>query len=64
MSFLLVRAALAHKMGINRTVIADYEVERATVHGDILIRFSYELDVSADYLLGITDDPTSHWNKG
>ncbi len=51
---------LADKAGCSQTAIVDYENERRpNISGDILIRLAAALGVSADYLLGKTDDLVS-----
>jgi len=49
----LTQKELAEKIGIDRTVIANYEVGRAHIYDEILARLSLVLNVSVDLLLGI-----------
>ena len=44
---------LAQKIGIERTVIANYEKDRLRIYDDMLGRLALALGISADKLLGI-----------
>jgi len=48
---------LADKIGINRYLVSDYELGRARIYDEMVKRFAIALKVSADYLLGLKDDP-------
>lgn len=50
---------LAEMMNCNRQKIADWERGKSTPSADDLILLSKTFDVSADYLLGISDAPTT-----
>ena len=49
----LTQTQLAEKIGITQAVVSDYEVRRAHLSDEMLIRFSLALGVSVDYLLGL-----------
>lgn len=49
----LTQTDLAHKIGITQSVISDYEVGRAHLNDEMIIRFSIALGCSADVLLGL-----------
>ena len=48
---------LAHSLGKDRTLISHVEAGRAGLLVNGLVRAAQVLDVSADYLIGLTDDP-------
>lgn len=50
---------LAKKIGITRQSLSLYEKSERTINIDILLRISKVFDVSADYLLGVTDNKTT-----
>lgn len=52
----LTQTALAQTIGITQSVVSDYEVGRARLSDEMLIRFALALKTSADYLLGLKDD--------
>lgn len=54
------QAALARKLNITRKAVADWEKNEALPSFDSIIALAYAFDVSADYILGMTDDPTPH----
>ena len=51
----LTQKELAKKIGIDRTVIANYEIGRAHIYDQILARISIALNISSDLLLGIKE---------
>jgi transcriptional regulator with XRE-family HTH domain len=53
----LTQQQLALKMGILNYLISDYETERRRLYDEMLIRFAIALEVSLDYLVGLSDDP-------
>ena len=44
--------------GYERSMISHVEAGRATLHFDALVKAARALDVSIDYLAGLTDDPS------
>ena len=53
------RRALAKKAGLNEFHLANVERgKRLHVEGDTILKLAQALGVSADYLIGLTDDPT------
>ena len=51
----LTQEGLAEKIGITRSVIANYEKDRLRIYDEMLIRIAMALSVSTDDLLGLTD---------
>ena len=51
----LTQKELSEEIGVNRTLIANYELGRAHVYDDTLASIAMALNVSADILLGIKD---------
>ena len=47
------QTALAEKIGIVQSLVTDYECDRLRMHPEMVVRFAYALDVSADELLGL-----------
>jgi len=58
----LTRQQLAEKIGTSVGIIYFYEKNRKIPSAEILKRIAEAFNVSADYLLGLTDDPTP--NRG
>lgn len=54
----LTQVELAQKIGIERTVIANYEKDRLRIYDDMLGHLALALGISADTLLGIKIDTT------
>jgi len=50
--------SLAEKIGITRSRLSNYEIDRIHLNDDMLIRFAIALNVSLDYLVGLSDNPT------
>lgn len=50
---------LAHKIGIIQVLVSDYEHDRLRMHTDMLARFAFALEVSADELLGLSNAKAS-----
>lgn len=48
---------LAEKIGITRSHVSKYEIGWIRLYDEMLIRFAIALDVSLDYLVGLTDNP-------
>jgi transcriptional regulator with XRE-family HTH domain len=53
----LTQVDLAERLGIAQSAISDYERDRLRLHSELIIQLSRILEVSADDLLGITDEP-------
>ena len=54
------QTALARKLNVTRKAIADWESNKVLPSFDSIIALAYAFDVSADYILGMTDDPTPY----
>lgn len=52
--------SLAEILGTDKRAISRWESGTFTPNADTLIQIAKALDVSADYLLGLSDDPTPH----
>lgn len=52
------QTALAEKIGIIQSLVTDYERDRLRMHPEMVCRFAYALDVSADELLGLKTSRT------
>lgn len=58
----LTQAALAHELGIAKTTLAAYEQEKNEPSNETFIKIANYFNVSADYLLGLTDVKTADAN--
>ena len=47
---------LADRIGIQRTVLADYEIARIRLYDEMVARFAMALNVSADKILGLKEE--------
>ena len=54
----LSQTQLATKLWLNKSIISAYENEQRSPSLDVLIKLSYEFNVSIEYLLGIERDKT------
>ena len=54
----LSQTQLATKLWLNKSIISAYENEQCSPSLDVLIKLSYEFNVSMEYLLGIERDKT------
>ena len=54
----LSQTQLATKLWLNKSIISAYETEQRSPSLDVLIKLSYEFNVSMEYLLGIERDKT------
>ncbi len=54
----LSQTQLATKLWLNKSIISAYENEQRSPSLDVLIKLSYEFNVSMEYLLGIERDKT------
>ena len=62
----LAQGTLAARVGITQTHLSEIEHNRRPLlrmAGETLLQLAQALDVSTDYLLGLTDDPTPHWTR-
>lgn len=50
---------LSEKIGIERTVLADYERNRIRLYDEMVSRFSIALGVSSDEILALSDNKSS-----
>ena len=55
----LTQKQLSEKIGITRSRLSNYEINRIRLYDEMLIRFAIALDVSLDYLVGLKDEPES-----
>lgn len=54
----LSQNALAEKLNVTHKTVGDWERNRCLPNFDSIIALAYAFDVSTDYILGLTDDPT------
>lgn len=54
----LTQTQLADKLWLNKSIISAYENEQRMPSLDVLIKLSYEFNVSMEYLLGIEKKKT------
>ncbi len=54
----LTQTQLADKLWLNKSIISAYENEQRMPSLDVLIKLSYEFNVSMEYLLGIEKNKT------
>jgi len=52
------RTPLARETGLSPAIISRYESGERTPTEDVIYKIARYFNVSADYLLGLTDDPT------
>lgn len=55
----LSQNALAKELNVTRKTVGDWESSRCLPNFDSIIALACAFDVSADYILGLTNDPTS-----
>ena len=55
--FGLTQKELGEKISIKRAMVSDYELGRAKLYDEMVARFAIALEVSSDYLLGLTNKP-------
>lgn len=58
----LSQTRLAQKIGMEQTQYSRYERGENEIKVNVLIDICKALDVSSDYLLGLSDKPDSDWN--
>lgn len=51
----LSQKELAEKIGINRTLLTDYEIGRLHLNDEMIIRISVALGISSDSILGLSN---------
>ena len=54
----LTQTQLASRLWLNKSIISAYETEQRMPSLDVLIKLSYEFNVSMEYLLGIEKNKT------
>ncbi len=54
----LTQSQLADRLWLNKSIISAYENEQRMPSLDVLIKISYEFNVSMEYLLGIEKNKT------
>ncbi len=54
----LTQTQLAEKLWLNKSIISAYENQQRMPSLDVLIKLSYEFNVSMEYLLGIRKENT------
>ncbi len=59
----ITREQLSKDTGVSLTALYYYEKDQKTPSIDILRNISKSLNVSADYLLGLTDNPSNENNE-
>jgi len=55
----LTQEELAEKIGITRSVIANYEKDRLRIYDDMIVRIAMALSVATDDLLGLKETAVS-----
>ena len=58
----LNKRTLAKQLGISSGHFADWESGRSKPTADRIVTIAKYFNVSTDYLLGLTDNPTPHYN--
>jgi len=54
----LTQKQLGERIGTERTLVTDYEIGRLRLSGEMIARFALALDVSTDFILGLSDMPS------
>ncbi len=52
----LTQTQLAEQLGLTQKSVSKYELEQLDLSTELVIKISRFFDVSADYLLGMSDD--------
>lgn len=52
---------IAKEIGMEQTQYSRYERGENEIKVNVLIDICKALNVSSDYILGLTNDPTTHW---
>jgi transcriptional regulator with XRE-family HTH domain len=52
---------LAHELGVGQKLISYLEGGKSLPNAEIINRLARRFNVSSDYLVGLTDDPTPNW---
>lgn len=55
----LTQEQLARKIGITRSRLSKYEIDRIRLYDEMVTRFAIALEVSADEILGLKDYPSN-----
>lgn len=55
------RQRLAELLDISESQIPRYETGQNTPSSEVVVKMARLFDVTTDYLLGLTDEPQSHW---
>jgi transcriptional regulator with XRE-family HTH domain len=58
----LTQKELADRIGVSDQQIYRYETGKSDPTAEVLARIAKELEVSADFLLGLVDTPHSHYS--
>lgn len=58
----LSQIQVAQKIGMEQTQYSRYERGENEIKVNVLIDICKALNVSSDYILGLTEDPTPNWN--
>ena len=56
----LSQKSLANMLNVSDTAVQNYEYRKRRIPGNVLIAMSELFNVSIDYILMVTDDPTRH----
>ena len=56
----VTQKAVAEVLGVSERAYQHYELNTREPNHDILIKLCQYFNVSSDYLLGLSDDPTRH----
>ena len=56
----LTQKQLAIEVGSSERGLQDYELHKRKPGHDVIIKLCRYFNVSADYLLGLSDEPTAH----
>ena len=57
------QSVLAELLGVNKSTISEMETGKKTTTAEKIALICLHYHISADYLLGLTDDPTPHGRK-
>lgn len=58
----LTQAQIAEKLGLHTTQYQRYERAETTIPADIIVDIAKFYNVSTDYILGLTNNPSNNWN--
>lgn len=57
------QAYVAQEIGISQRKYSYIETGIQQLTDDLIVKLAVFYNTSADYLLGLTDDPTPHWKQ-